>query len=122
MPLIDRLKSPPGGFPFRQPEINWTSPADGAVFSERVKQIQRARLNNPTSGLDPSLEGCSDSLDLYTCTRLKNDRKWCVAPEDPVAKAAVAARASSGCVGCGTPRRSRATSKPASEALAHIGA
>lgn len=119
MPLIDRSKSPPGGFPYREPSIAWKSPADGAVFVERVKQISAARVNNPTSGLDPTYEACGRDLDAYTCTRLKNDPKWCVVEGDPVAKALAISRAPRPCAGCGTSRKrtSKPTSIPAEEVL-----
>jgi hypothetical protein len=79
------------------------------VFDERVKQIVAARKNNRASGLDPSWQACVDALDLYTCTRLNNDPKWCVAPADPVMLAAVKSR-SQGCAGCGVSRRRNAQS------------
>ncbi len=119
MPLLDRSKSPPGGFPYREPSINWTSPADGAVFDIRVRQIQQARANNPSMGLDPDYNACSDALDTYTCTRLKNDHKWCVVAVDPVAAALVASRKSKPCSSCGVSRKKRdaSTSKRAEELL-----
>jgi len=105
MPLLDRRKSPPGGFPYREPSIGWEGPKDGSVFDERVKQIRVARANNPTAGLDPSWDACAEALDLYTCTRLKNDPKWCLVPTDPIAVAAAKSKTSVPCRGCGTPKK-----------------
>jgi len=123
MPLIDRSKSPPGGFPYREPAIAWSSPNDGAIFSERVKQISAARANNPSVALDPSYEACALALDVYTCTRLHNDPKWCVTVGDPVALALQQSRKPLPCAGCSSGRKKRSnadTSVRAEEALKTI--
>lgn len=123
MPLLDRSKSPPGGFPYREPSINWSSPADGAIFTERVKQISAARANNPSATLDPSYEACSAALDLYTCARLHNDPKWCVPSGDAVARTLAQARQPVPCAGCGGGKRKKKsvdTSVRAEDALKTI--
>lgn len=104
MPLLNRNDFPPGGFPYREPSLNWVAPRDGAPFGLRVQQIQAVRIANPSAGLNPTKEACEDALDLYTCTRLGNDPAWCVAPADPVAKALAAARKPPRCGGCGQRR------------------
>lgn len=92
MPLLDRNKWPPGGFPYREPSLNWSAPNDGLGFDLRVGQIQAVRLANPSAGLDPSWEACQIALDVYTCTRIKNDPAWCVSGLNPVAIAFDTAR------------------------------
>ncbi len=117
------MKAPPGGFPYREPSIAWVAPRDGAMFDARVRQISAARANNPSATLDPSFDACAASLDLYTCARLKNDPKWCVAATDAVARTAVKARAPIPCAHCGSGARRRAqreSSKRAEELLLAI--
>lgn len=105
MPLLSRSHFPPGGFPYREPSLNWSAPADGAPFDIRASQIQAVRVANPSAGLNPSLEACADALDLYTCTRLRNAPRWCVSLDSPVARAAIASRRPPPCAGCGAGRR-----------------
>lgn len=105
MPLLDRNKFPPGGFPYREPSLNWSAPADGAPFNDRVRQMQAVRAANPTAALDPTFDACAAALDLYTCTRLKNDPAWCAPATDPVVRAVVKARATRPpCKTCGKRR------------------
>lgn len=112
MPLLDRNKFPPGGFPYREPSVNWTAPRDGLDFRLRARQIQAVRIANPAAGLNPDIRACEESLDLYTCTRLGNDPTWCVAPTDPVARVLAAAQATPPrCGGCGHRRARRAKAK-----------
>lgn len=106
MPLISRNNFPPGGFPYREPKLNWSSPRDGAPFNIRVQQMQAVRVANPASGLDPSWDACALALDEYTCARIGYDPTWCVSPADPMAKAIAAARKPAKCGGCGQ-RRAR---------------
>lgn len=101
MPLLDRNKFPPGGFAYREAAIDWAAPHDGLGFTLKAQQIQAARLQNPHAGLDPSIYACEESLDVYTCVRLKNDPKWCVPTDDQVAIAAAMARKAVPCAGCG---------------------
>lgn len=104
MPLLDRSRMPPGGFPYREPAINWRVPTTDLYlpFDMVARTIAMARINNPHAGLNPDLNACRDALDLYTCTRLNNDPKWCVAVGDPVAIAIDQTRkAVHRCGGCG---------------------
>ncbi len=119
MPLLNRNNSPPGGFPYREPSIGWVSPNDGAIFTERVKQISAARANNFGAGLDPTYEACADALDKATCKRLNNDPKWCVSASDGVARV-ILQRVPTPCAGCGGGKKRgapKATSKRAEEML-----
>ena len=109
MPLINRRNSPPGGFPYREPRLQWAAPRDGATFDIRARQIQTLRLANPTAGLDPTFEACASALDAYTCERLGNDPAWCATPASAVARtAARASRTVAPCPSCGK-RRTRHT-------------
>lgn len=109
MPLLSRTKFPPGGFPYFEPRLNWRAPSDGAPFTLRVTQMMKVRAANPSSGLNPSREACSDDLDAYTCARLGNDPQWCVSVANPVMAAITTTRKSvGGCGGCGSRRKARA--------------
>lgn len=104
MPLLNRNNWPPGGFQYFEPKLNWWAPKDGLSFALKVAQIQKARIANPSSGLDPSLEACEQALDDYTCARLHSDPAWCVGAANPVMVAAIKSRKVGGCGGCGARR------------------
>lgn len=104
MPLLNRNNFPPGGFQYFEPKLNWWAPRDGIGFNLKAQQIQAVRVANPASGLDPSYEACEEALELYTCTRLANDPKWCVAVTSPVAQSIAASRKVPKCGGCGARR------------------
>lgn len=99
MPLRDRTKLPPGGFPYREPKINWSVPYALLEFNLIAKQIQQARLNNLHAGLDPDLFACKKALDDYTCARLHNDPAFCISPDSPLALAVE--EKPRGCSSCG---------------------
>lgn len=89
MPLIDRSKMPPGGFPFREPTLNWSLPPSEQFigFWHTVEAVQRVRAQNMNKGLDPSRAAVARAVDEYQCARLKGDERWCQAEESAEAKA-----------------------------------
>ena len=107
MPLLDRYKMPPGGFQYREPSLNWTVPNPGVPFDMVAREIQALRMNNPRAGLNPDLEACRNALDLYTCTRLRNNPKWCTPTPSAQAamRAAYVAQAAKKCSSCGKKKK-----------------
>lgn len=108
MPLLNRNDFPPGGFPYREPSLNWSAPADGAPFDIRVSQIQSVRAANPAATLSPDRRDCEAALDLYTCARLHNDPRWCAVVTNASARALPAPAKRVGCSFCPNKRRTAA--------------
>ena len=103
MALLSRSKLPPGGFPYREPSINWevSGAAAKQPFELIVYEIQSVRINNPNAGLNPSFEACAAALDAYTCARLHYDRKWCSQQDSAVGRVAKENKKPAPCKSCG---------------------
>lgn len=95
MPLIDRNKVPPGGFQFYEPSLKWRAPNPLLPIEFVAEQLQIVRVQNPFSGLNPTLNACLKAIDDAACERLGNDPAWCVS--DQMAPAVIQYRASSCC-------------------------
>ncbi len=83
--LKDRHIMPRGGFPFREPTLNW--PPKGwnpyRDFNLIVGEIQMVRIQNPQAGLNPDREAVAAALDAYQCARLHNEERWCEPIPEP---------------------------------------
>lgn len=86
MPLKNVHYTPPGGFKYREPSINWVVPDPMLPFGMVVEQLQIARAQNPHANLDPSFAACAKAIEDYTVARLHGDPEWCI--PDPVSPAA----------------------------------
>lgn len=103
MNLTDRTHFPPHGYLYREPGL-WECPRELAMLGlySVARALQIVRIQNPTSGLDPSYEACVEAIALYTCTRLNNDPKYCGDPNSPPAKAQARGHSKPRkCPGCG---------------------
>lgn len=102
MPLITRQKMPPGGFFFREPTLNWSTPNPFLPFDMIVRQIQSLRVSNQAAGLNPAGEAIAAELEAYTCARLNGDLRWCSPPQSAVAQLMESQRKETKkCAGCG---------------------
>ncbi len=105
MPLLNRNSLPPGGFFYREPSLNWSTPDGKQPFDLIVAQIQRVRMQNPAAGLDPSTDAIAADLEAYTCARLRNDPRFCSGDRAAVAAAAATTRKPVPCASCGHRRK-----------------
>ena len=85
--LKDRNIMPRGGFPFREPSLNW--PEKGwnpfREFNLIAHEIQMVRMQNPQAGLNPDIVVCRNDLDAFQCARLHNDERYCQQIPEPQA-------------------------------------
>lgn len=80
--LISRDRYPPGGWKFRQPEMNWEL-SPGRTFKDSVTAIIAKRAANPRFNLSTDRETVANELDAYTCALLKNNPAFCVSGDPP---------------------------------------
>lgn len=84
MTLINLRDFPPGGYPYREPNLNWeVRPSSDLALQgleEVAKELSKTRARNPHAGLNPSLEACLEDIKKYTCARLMYDPRFCADP------------------------------------------
>ena len=80
--LISRDKHPPGGWKFRQPEMDWEL-RPGHTFKDAVSAIIAKRSANPRFNLTTDREAVANELDAFTCALLKHNPAFCVSGEPP---------------------------------------
>lgn len=75
---------PPGGIRFvdpRVPAMRWLD--DHTTLTERIKEVIRFRLNNPTvydqvkDGAAFDMHAVGEEIINYNCSRIGNDPNWC---------------------------------------------
>lgn len=82
---LDTHTFPPGGWSYRQPQLNWSTPTPlGSTFAQTVELIRKVRVKNPAvsakHNLSTDSEAIAQELLLYTRRRLK-------LPDNPIPKA-----------------------------------
>jgi hypothetical protein len=76
MPLLNRKNHPPQGYSYYSAQTKWRLPG-GQPFDDSVRAIIKHRLANPSHGLSTNFDAVAEELDTYTCSRLRNDPRWC---------------------------------------------
>jgi len=82
--LVNFRETPPRGWLFFQPEINWRPPDPMLPLDMVAQQLSIARFQNPAAGLDPSLDACIRAIGLYTCKRAEGKdwfKRFCTSSE-----------------------------------------
>ena len=117
MLLTNFTDFPPAGYLYYEAALKWRCPQDIATqgLGQVAAALRQVRLQNPQSGLDPSIEACKRDIGIYTCARLAQwpdqQRYYCGGGEqtdqERQASAAAQVRASAprGCASCGGRRR-----------------
>lgn len=99
--LINTRDFPPGGYLYREPELNWVAPEPLQGLEHTARQLQMVRSQNLAAGLDPSYDACVDAIKDYTAHRLNYNPKWCGTPPDPVDASGNPVKKTYGCKSCG---------------------
>lgn len=111
-------KMPPGGYRYEEPSLKWVAPMDLTMRgAEDVAQaLSAARLQNPGSGLDSSLEACRQAVAKAVWDRFEAlpalRKRYVVVDKEPLGKVMGASAVSSqairpikrsggGCASCG---------------------
>lgn len=111
--LINTKDFPPGGWQFRQAELNWSTTSEMAMagLGAVAKALQMVRAQNPSSGLDASYSACLEAVKAYTCHRINYDTRWCGLPPSEIQtrsalrQAGQKSRKVQGCASCGKRRK-----------------
>ena len=80
--LISHDRHPPGGWKFRQPEMDWEL-SPGHSFKDAVSAIIAKRSANPRFNLTTDRGAVANELDAYTCALLKHNPAFCVSGDPP---------------------------------------
>lgn len=95
---------PVNGFLYREPSVGWVAPPELAMMGHKevAKALQRVRIQNPTSGLNPELNACIQDVIDYTCARIP---EWCETENEVSFEAIpVQGRKKKKCASCGKRR------------------